>query len=157
MQAGSESRSASVELCRQVRRLNGGIVLNVERALNRAGMPLTFNQFLVLKRVGDEGSITPGELARIVGTAPGALTRLIDRLERAGFLQRVPHPSDRRSLLLELAPQGHEIRSRMIACASEAAAEVFACLSEDERVRLGASFGRLLAGLAHLAQEDAGT
>ena len=34
----------------------------------------------------------------------GAVTALIDRLERAGWVSRVPNPGDRRSVLLELSP-----------------------------------------------------
>jgi DNA-binding MarR family transcriptional regulator len=46
------------------------------------------------------GGATPGHLAARLGLSSGAVTALIDRLERHGLVERVPHPSDRRSVLL---------------------------------------------------------
>jgi DNA-binding MarR family transcriptional regulator len=48
------------------------------------------------------GPLTAGELARRSGLAPASVTGLIDRLERKGFVRRIPNPSDRRSVLVEV-------------------------------------------------------
>jgi len=48
------------------------------------------------------GPLTAGELARRSGLAPASVTGLIDRLERKGFVRRVPNPDDRRSVLVEV-------------------------------------------------------
>lgn len=55
----------------------------------------------VLERAG---RMTAGELARELRLTSGAVTALIDRLEGAGYLRRVPDPSDRRRVLVELTP-----------------------------------------------------
>ena len=47
------------------------------------------------------GPIAAGELARRLNLTTGAITALIDRLERAGFARRVPDPADRRRVLVE--------------------------------------------------------
>jgi DNA-binding MarR family transcriptional regulator len=45
---------------------------------------------------------TPGRLAELTGLSTGAITGVIDRLERAGFLVREHDPEDRRRVLLRL-------------------------------------------------------
>jgi DNA-binding MarR family transcriptional regulator len=48
------------------------------------------------------GPLTAGELAKRSGLAPPSVTGLINRLERKGFVRRIPNPGDRRSVLVEL-------------------------------------------------------
>ncbi|MQS16590.1 MarR family transcriptional regulator [Streptomyces kaniharaensis] len=47
------------------------------------------------------GAMTPGELATRTGLTTGPTTRLIDRLEQAGYVRRVPDPGDRRKVIVE--------------------------------------------------------
>ncbi|WP_414719084.1 MarR family winged helix-turn-helix transcriptional regulator [Streptomyces sp.] len=48
-----------------------------------------------------EGAMTPGELGARTGLTTGPTTRLIDRLERAGYVRRAPDPDDRRKVIVE--------------------------------------------------------
>jgi len=48
--------------------------------------------------------VTAGRLAAESGLSTGAVTTVIDRLERAGFAQRVPDHGDRRRVLVQLTP-----------------------------------------------------
>ncbi len=48
-----------------------------------------------------DGPLSSGELAARLGLTTGATTRLIDRLERAGYLRRVHDPADRRRVMVE--------------------------------------------------------
>jgi DNA-binding MarR family transcriptional regulator len=48
--------------------------------------------------------LTAGELAIQAGVTPGAVTGLVDRLEKAGYVRRVPDPADRRRTRLEVTP-----------------------------------------------------
>src|SRR4051812_19957436 len=49
----------------------------------------------------EAGPITAGRLAEITGLSTGAITGVVDRLERAGFVSRVPDPEDRRCILIK--------------------------------------------------------
>jgi DNA-binding MarR family transcriptional regulator len=51
------------------------------------------------------GRTTAGELAKESGLTTGAVTAVIDRLERAGYARRVADPSDRRRVVVELTPE----------------------------------------------------
>lgn len=52
------------------------------------------------------------ELAASVGVSRPTLTSLVDGLEQAGLLKRVPVPTDRRGISLELTPRGREATAR---------------------------------------------
>ena len=54
------------------------------------------------------GRMTAGHLALLSGLSTGAVTAVIDRLERAGYAQRGPDPSDRRHVLVELTELARE-------------------------------------------------
>lgn len=47
------------------------------------------------------GPVTAGQLAEITNLTTGAVTGLVDRLEKASYVRRVPNPNDRRSLIIE--------------------------------------------------------
>jgi DNA-binding MarR family transcriptional regulator len=47
------------------------------------------------------GPMTPGELGTRTGLTTGPTTRLIDRLEAAGYVRRAPDPGDRRKVIVE--------------------------------------------------------
>jgi DNA-binding MarR family transcriptional regulator len=56
--------------------------------------------------VSNNPESTPKSAAESLELSTGATTSLIDRLENAGFVSRRAHPTDRRSVVLELAPAG---------------------------------------------------
>jgi DNA-binding MarR family transcriptional regulator len=52
-----------------------------------------------------EGSLTAGQLAHATGLTSGAMTTALDRLERAGYAERVRDTGDRRRVLVEATPK----------------------------------------------------
>jgi DNA-binding MarR family transcriptional regulator len=62
-----------------------------------------------LEVLQDEGRLTVGRLAELTGLTTGSATRMIDRLEQAGYVRRVPDPTDRRRVLVE-AIAGLEVK-----------------------------------------------
>jgi DNA-binding MarR family transcriptional regulator len=51
------------------------------------------------------GAVTAGRLAELTGLTTGAVTRMIDRLERDGYVRREPDPADRRRVIVRLVPE----------------------------------------------------
>jgi DNA-binding MarR family transcriptional regulator len=49
-----------------------------------------------------EGAMTVGRMGELTGLTTGATTRMVDRLEQAGFVRRVADPADRRRVIVEL-------------------------------------------------------
>jgi DNA-binding MarR family transcriptional regulator len=55
------------------------------------------------------GRMSAGHLALSSGLSSGAVTAVVDRLERAGYARRVPDASDRRRVLIELTDKAREL------------------------------------------------
>ena len=66
---------------------------------------LSESDIQTLEALLDSGASTAGRLSDITGLTSGAVTRVIDRLEQAGYVQRVPDPTDRRRVIVEVVPE----------------------------------------------------
>src|SRR5580698_7272982 len=55
------------------------------------------------------GRLSPGEIAGHTGLSSGAVTAMLDRLERSGLVQRLPDPSDRRRVLVQLTDKARRL------------------------------------------------
>jgi DNA-binding MarR family transcriptional regulator len=78
---------------------------NLDRAFdNRAAEALGVNRtdLHCLNIVENRGGLTAGALATEAGLTTGAVTGVVDRLERAGYARRVPDPVDRRRVKIEV-------------------------------------------------------
>jgi DNA-binding MarR family transcriptional regulator len=110
---------------------------------------LTFPRYEILAWLvwqSDDGSLSLKELSELSQVTPATITKAVDRLERAGLIDRVPHPSDARATLARITRRGR----RVVAQSTEALnTQVFEAvdLSRDEldqlfrlllRARIGA-------------------
>src|SRR5262245_47198056 len=83
----------------EFRQASTATILFHQAIADRLGMNVTDHKCAdILLRAGP---ITAGELARRTGLTTGAITGVIDRLERAGFARRVRDPGDRRRVTIE--------------------------------------------------------
>jgi MarR family transcriptional regulator, multiple antibiotic resistance protein MarR len=71
-----------------------------------ASMEVTSAQFVILANLHTGGMKSATELCKGISYDPGAMTRMIDRLEEKGLLTRRRNPSDRRQVNLELTEMG---------------------------------------------------
>ena len=78
-------------------------------------MGLSFTEVVALHHLHGTGGLTPKRLGELMYLTPGAVTQLADRLERVGYLERIPNPPDRRSFLLKQTPTGEEEALRYMA------------------------------------------
>jgi DNA-binding MarR family transcriptional regulator len=88
------------------------------------------------------GSMSAGDLAEASRLSTGAITAVIDRLERAGLAQRVPDPADRRRVLVELTPKAYAVSSELMV---EPMRKLYQPMAEhytDEQLRLIIDFTR---------------
>jgi DNA-binding MarR family transcriptional regulator len=85
--------------------------------------------------IAELGETTPKQLAEATGLSTGAITGIVDRLERAGYARREPNPKDRRSVIIRpmnserLAAETHPI----FASLTEAMTQLDARYSPEER------------------------
>ncbi len=88
------------QVIRRARANNIGVVLFHQAAGQILGVNVTDMKCLDLMIL--KGSVSPTELAEHTGLSSGATTAVIDRLEKAGLVERHPHPKDRRGTTLVL-------------------------------------------------------
>ena len=84
------------------------------------------------------GGVTAGRLARESGLSTGAVTTVLDRLERAGLARRTSDPTDRRRVLVEMTPAAREANEELYRPLVEAATEQLLHYSEEELALLRA-------------------
>jgi DNA-binding MarR family transcriptional regulator len=85
-----------------------------------------------LRLLFSKGVATPSELARHTGLTSGATTAMLDRLEKAGFIERRPNPNDRRGTLISPAKSSAAKAASWFESARKAQAELISSYSESE-------------------------
>jgi DNA-binding MarR family transcriptional regulator len=88
------------------------IVEAIEQKL--APLDISHAQWIVVMLLGDGAAGTAAELCKLLVYDPGAMTRLLDRLENKGVLRRVRAKGDRRTLRLELTAEGKRLYPKIL-------------------------------------------
>jgi DNA-binding MarR family transcriptional regulator len=70
---------------------------------------LTQNQLSVLGSLELSGALTPRELADAERVQPPTMTKVLAKLEERRLIQRTPHPTDRRQVLLSATEEGRTV------------------------------------------------
>ncbi|CAL9458535.1 hypothetical protein SUDANB6_02589 [Streptomyces sp. enrichment culture] len=93
------------ELSAVSRRYLASYALFTQAAADRLGLHPTDLQCLNLLVLEDGGPVTTGRIAELTGLTTGSATRLVDRLERAGYVVRKRDAADRRRVLVATVPE----------------------------------------------------
>ena len=101
-QAGRQHLTEEI-VGRRVRRFSTAAVLLHHAVAEHLGLGPTDHKCLDLLR--ERGAMTGSALAALTGLTSGAVTGVVARLERAGYLRREPDPHDRRKQILSPAPE----------------------------------------------------
>lgn len=83
--------------------------------------------FLTIKGVS-----TPTEIAHYTGLTSGSTTAMLDRLEKANFINRKPNPKDRRGVLITINKTWTETSGPMVAGIQKAQRDLIASYSDQE-------------------------
>jgi DNA-binding MarR family transcriptional regulator len=97
-----------------------------------------------LRRSGPPYRLSPGQLAEHLGLSSGAMTNRLDRLESAGLLRRLPDPSDRRALQVELTEAGWQAWQDSVGVQAQKEALVASALDPEEKEMLNGLLRRLM-------------
>ena len=96
-------------------------------------LKLTPPQAGILGVLGRESGLSQQALADLLGMFPSRLVAVLDDMQRAGLVERRPHPSDRRVSALYLTPTGKKTLQAVGRAAKQHETEMCAALSHDER------------------------
>lgn len=108
---------------------------------------LTGTQLSALTSLQLAGAMTPRELAEAERVRPPTVTKIVARLEERALVQRTPHPTDRRQVILAATPAGRAMLAQFERAREEWLAKQLAELTVDERevLRRAAELLRRLA------------
>ena len=119
----------------------------VEAALKQAGLPplAWYDVLLELERASETG-LRPYELERALLLAQYNLSRLLDRIEREGLIERTPCPEDGRGHVVRISAGGRSMRKAMWPIYAQAIqSAVGEHLSRAQADALDGLLGRLIA------------
>ena len=106
----------------------------MRRAFDRraATLGVTRAQWKVLFRLTRTPGLRQVELADMLDVEPITLSRIIDRLEEAGHVERTPDPADRRAWRLQVTAQAHPLVEKLRELAEQLVAEAFADINPSD-------------------------
>lgn len=100
-----------------------------------------------LRRSGAPYRLSPTTLARALLMTTGTMTGRLDRLEKRGLIERVQHPSDRRSLDIALTDEGRRLVDEAVTTHTANQQQIVAALTPTDRADLDRITRRLIAHL----------
>jgi DNA-binding MarR family transcriptional regulator len=95
-----------------------------------------FKVLIRLRLAGPPHRLSPGEISRSLELSTGAMTNRLDGLESSGMVVRLPDPSDRRGVLVELTATGKDVIDRAIVAQAAREATHLGVLTEREMTTL---------------------
>ena len=119
------------------------LVERMDRAVKPLG--LTAQQIGVILMLSCNRAHTPYELSRAMSYDSGSMTRMLDRLEKKGFIVRTRSDADRRMVKLELTPQGHEAARQLPGLGAAVLNEQLRGFSAADHATLLDLLGRFIA------------
>lgn len=123
---------------------------------NARALGLTRSQCQVLAHLARNEGIQQSGLADILEVEPITLTRLLDRLEEAGLVERRAHATDRRIRQLYLTEKAHPLLADIFTIGAATRAEALAGVAEADRDQLFALLSRMKSNLLATASAPAG-
>jgi len=97
-----------------------------------ASVGVTGAQWKVLFKLTLKPGLRQTDLADLLDIEPITLTRIIDRLQEAGLVERTPDPTDRRAWRLQVTAKAQPVVGKLRAIADEMTAEAFAGIEPND-------------------------
>ena len=95
------------------------------RVMEKIGFPVDdIPMFVVVNQLAYRGALRPTDLAATLGTGKANISKIVRRLEEIGLVERVPSPSDERSVLVALTRDGRALGERIMEVAQAQLDEV---------------------------------
>jgi DNA-binding MarR family transcriptional regulator len=118
----------------------------VQAALAAADLPpLSWFELLSAVKSSPDGPPRMSELADWLALSRGGITKLVDRLEEAGYIERMPSSNDRRSLHAKLTPAGERMLAEMEPICTAEVDRHLGALSAEEAKLVTASLEKVTA------------
>jgi len=129
-------------------RLTQALVGITVQSLDALDGAVTVAQFRLLRTLDGLGRVSSTTLATALGTAASSVTRLVDKLEAAGFVQRGADAHSRTIVTLEVTEAGRDVVAAVLARRHALLEQVLDAMGPEERDRAATAAGNfvLLSG-----------
>ncbi|MFT3851319.1 MAG: MarR family transcriptional regulator [Ilumatobacteraceae bacterium] len=115
-------------------------IVRAEQILNRHGSAIlkpygvryTRHNVLILLYFTKRGQMPLGRISEHLLVHPASITAAVDALEKDGYIERIPHPTDRRATLAAITPAGREVVVRSTTALADAHPFGLEGLTDDE-------------------------
>jgi DNA-binding MarR family transcriptional regulator len=137
---------SAMGLLGRLSRVSTHIAREIEKSFSELGLNASsFDVLATLRRSGPPYRLSPGDLLDTTMVSSGTMTNRIDQLEKAGLVERIANPEDRRGVIIALTDEG--LRRVDEAATAHVANQhrVVSALSPEERVVLNALLRKYLA------------
>jgi len=101
-------------------------------------------QYVILSTLWYERARTAAQICKEISYSPGAMTRMLDRLEQKQLVRRVRLEYDRRAVELELSPAGKEVFPKLLAVSEKVIERYFGKFNKQELEQFEALLNRML-------------
>ncbi|MFD7794719.1 MarR family winged helix-turn-helix transcriptional regulator [Streptomyces sp. NPDC059759] len=119
-----------------------------EQDRNEAPLPrVSVSQLRVLTVVGRDDGVRMRDLTRLLGAARPSVSRLIDRLQALGFIERRPCPDSRREVSLSLTPAGRRHLEQLRERREDLLLKALGTIPAHQRLAMTEGLARMQAAL----------
>ncbi|SDD20075.1 MarR family winged helix-turn-helix transcriptional regulator [Glycomyces harbinensis] len=137
----------SMALFGRIHRISRKLGARLHELRARQGLgPNEFDVLATIRRSGEPYTLSPKEISAAMMLSSGGLTGRLDKLEAAGFVERLPDPGDRRGLKVRMTDLGREVIEDAVRIGIAAQDEALAPLTPQERRQLDGLLRKLHAG-----------
>lgn len=139
-------------LITQIKQIGGRIF---EKILDESGIS-EFNgaQGKILYVLWEQNGIAIAEISKLTGLANTTLTSMLDRMEKNGLIQRVPHPRDRRKTLIYLTEKASGLKMQYLAVSEEMNQIYYRGFQEEEIIDFEQKLERVLNNLKGVIYDE---
>ena len=149
----------AAEILREITRI-GYLITRARRhdvVRTVAAVPLDRAAVMVLGQLAEAGPVRTGELAARLEVEAPHVTRQVQVLQRAGYVDRMPDPDDRRAHLVQLTPAGRAASDRIREAGTSSMQDALAHWPPQELHQLATLLHRMVDDLlAYSAEEEPG-
>lgn len=119
----------------------------LQHAFKSQQLPLSILDAKILKLIAYQEINTPQMLAQYSGRDKAQVTRLISDMELRGLIEKVPHPTDKRSVCLVLSEQALTLVEQLRHIDRDISSQMLAGISENEQHMLSLVLHKITANL----------
>lgn len=116
---------------------------------------MTPKQASILGALWEKDRVTQKELARQAYIDPAHLTRILDKLEERGFIERLRNPKDYRSYIIQLTKKGWESKEPINTLVNAQLQEAFGGVSQEDLDFFVRILHKIIDNLSHVTDRGA--